>query len=58
MINSSQVTPSRNGHLSSSKEMLLQVSYKRRLLLAPSRWLRTAHLTHLPIPRWEGLYRS
>eukprot|EP01043_Picozoa_sp_COSAG02_P064428 COSAG02_NODE_9418_length_2222_cov_29.435704_3_plen_41_part_01 len=29
------------------KEMLLQVSYKQRLLLAPSRWLRTTHLTHL-----------
>ena len=40
------------------KEDLLRVLYKQILLLAPSRWLRTTHLTHLPIPRWEGLCRS
>ena len=39
-------------------KILLRVQYKQILLLAPSRWLRTTHVTHLPTPRWEGLHRS
>ena len=40
------------------RKILLRVQYKQILLLAPSRWLRTTHVTHLPTPRWEGLHRS